>query len=452
MYPLSLSPAQRAGRTFVSWRSCIVLPIAVLAASLTVGCAVPVSMAAPMEALPTPSASATTPILLPTDPAKLTSSLAAVSKKKIDRVAVHVTTLDGTVLTNTEGNTPLTPASTMKLLTSAVALDTLGADHRFVTRTVQADPTTVVLVGGGDPLLTDKASTSTYKRASLQALAKATATAVKVSGRSRVSVGYDATLFAGPSFNPSWKKSWKGYEARVSALEIGSGKAGWRAQGDPARTAAMAFAARLKKYGVTVSSVAAKKAPAQAAELARVSSASLAMIIKRTLLISDNVAAETLSRQAALRSGKEGSFAGATANVKAWLTTKGLWADGLKLLDGSGLAPGSKLTAASLTAVVRFVLADPAYAPVIAGLPVAGGTGTLAKRFDDPSEKAGRRNVHAKTGTLRGVAGLAGFLTTAEGERLVFAELANTAKSVSSTRLYNWLDRTAAATITCACP
>jgi D-alanyl-D-alanine carboxypeptidase len=97
------------------------------------------------------------------------------------------------------------------------------------------------------------------------------------------------------------------------------------------------------------------------------------------------------------------------------------------------------------------VLADAAFQPIVAGLPVAWETGTLAKRFDDRSEKAGRHNVHAKTGTLRGVAGLVGFLTTADGRRLVFAELANTKKAVTYERLYNWLDRTAAATITCAC-
>jgi D-alanyl-D-alanine carboxypeptidase/D-alanyl-D-alanine-endopeptidase (penicillin-binding protein 4) len=96
-------------------------------------------------------------------------------------------------------------------------------------------------------------------------------------------------------------------------------------------------------------------------------------------------------------------------------------------------------------------LSEPAYQPIIAGLPVAWETGTLAHRFDDRSEVAGRHNVHAKTGTLRGVAGLVGFLTTSDGRRLVFAELANTSKSVTYERLYNWLDRTAAATITCGC-
>ena len=395
---------------------------------------------------PSPSTAAPAPAT-----GALTARLATISTKKIDKVAVVVTTEGGEVLTDRAGSTPLTPASTMKLLTTTVALDTLGAEHRFTTKVVDAGNGSIVLVGGGDPLLTDKRSASVYRPASLQKLAAATAAALKASGRTAVTLNYDASLFSGPSFNPSWKSKWKGYEARVTALEINSGKSGWRAQANPSVTATKAFAARLKKAGITVKLGRSTKAPAQAGELAAVSSATLAMVIKRTLLVSDNVAAETMSRHAALAAGGAGSFVGASANVRSWLTAHGLWADGLKILDGSGLAPGSKLTAAALTAVLRTALAEPAYQPIIAGLPVAWETGTLSKRFDDPSEKPGRHNVHAKTGTLRGVAGLVGFLTTADGRRLVFAELANTAKPVSYTRLYNWLDRTAAATITCAC-
>jgi serine-type D-Ala-D-Ala carboxypeptidase/endopeptidase (penicillin-binding protein 4) len=425
------------------------LLVAPLAALALVGCAVPASVAAQPQQAPTVVA-AETAAPLP-NPSLLTARLAQISTAKIDKVAVQVTTTDGTVLASRADTKPLTPASTMKVVTTMTAVATLGADHRFTTKTVAADDGTVILVGGGDPVLTDKASTSVYKQASLQRLAKATASALKAKKRTTITLGYDASLFSGPSFSPYWKKTWKGYEARVTALEINSGKAGWRAQANPSLTAAKAFAARLKKAGITVSAIRADKAAAADTELAAVQSAPLSLIIKRTLLISDNVGAETLSRHAALASGKAGSFTGAAANVKAWLTAKGLWASGLKILDGSGLAPGSKLSTATLAKAMRTALADSTFVPIVAGLPIAWETGTLAQRFDDKSEKAGRHNVHAKTGTLRGVAGLVGYLTTKDGARLVFAELANTSKPVSYTRLYNWLDRTAAATITCAC-
>ncbi len=86
---------------------------------------------------------------------------------------------------------------------------------------------------------------------------------------------------------------------------------------------------------------------------------------------------------------------------------------------------------------------------MIDGLPVAGETGTLKYRFDDKSERAGRHTVHAKTGTLSGLAGLAGYLTTADGAVLVFAALGN--KATSYYRVYDWLDREAAVVARCGC-
>jgi D-alanyl-D-alanine carboxypeptidase/D-alanyl-D-alanine-endopeptidase (penicillin-binding protein 4) len=430
-----------------------------LAAVVLAGCAVPTSMAAQPQVVPTSWVGASVAPL--PEPALLTARLAQVSRAKIDKVAVMVTTTDGTVLANSSGTRPLTPASTMKVVTTMAAVDILGADHRFTTKAVDAGVGKVILVGGGDPVLTDKTSTSYYKTASLQRLAKDSAAALKAKGQTQIALGYDASLFTGPTFSPYWKKKWKSSEARVAALEINSGKVGWRAQTNPPLTAAKAFAARLKKAGITVTKIAAAKASPEASELASVTSARLSTIIKRTLLISDNVGAETLSRHASLANGGKGDFAGAAANVQAWMNAKGLWAPGLKILDGSGLAPGSKLstetlakamrTAMAKSALVELPLAEQTFQPIIGGLPVAWKSGTLSRRFNDASEKAGRNNVHAKTGTLRGVAGLVGYLTTNEGALLVFAELANTSKPVSYTRLYNWLDRTAAATITCLC-
>lgn len=429
--------------TTVGGRTLIV--VAVLVPALLTGCSASFSAAAPREA--TPSATAPLP-----NSTVLAAKLKTVPRKGISSVALQITTDDGKAVYSRASSKPMTPASTMKVMTALTALDTLSSSKTFTTRVVNAGSGRVVLVGGGDPLLTDGQSSSRYKPASLQALARATAVALKAQGRSRVALGYDASLFSGPLFSPAWKKSWRSSEARISALEINSGKLSrYRADPQPSLTAAKAFAARLKKAGITVSSVSATRAAAGSPEIAKVRSASLALIIKRTLLISDNVAAETISRHAALSNARPGSFAGASANVTAWLSSHGLWLSGQRIVDGSGLAPTSRLTAASLARAIRLALSDSRYWPVIAGLPVAAETGTLANRFDDKSESAGRHVVHAKTGTLRGVAGLVGYLTTRDGARLVFAELANSSTSVSYTRLYNWLDRSAALTAACGC-
>jgi len=384
------------------------------------------------------------------DPATLAKKLKAVSTKGIGKVGLIVTTTDGQVLTDRSGSTPLTPASTMKVLTAMAALNILGPDRTFVTKAVDAGNGTVVLVGGGDPLLTSKTSTSSYKVASLTKLAKATVAALKTAGKTSIKLRYDASLFSGPTFSPAWKSKWRGYEARVAALEINSGKlANGRAAANPPEHAAKGFATRLRSAGIRVTSIAAGRAASTSVELARVTSTPLTRILKRTLLISDNVAAETLLRHAAIARGKAGSFTGAAANLKSWLSEHSLWEPGQKILDGSGLAPASKLTPKALAGAIRLALGNAEYAPVIAGLPVAGESGTLEHRFDDKSEKAGRHTVHAKTGTLSGLAGLAGFLTTADGAVLVFAELGN--KATSYYRVYDWLDREAAVMARCGC-
>lgn len=402
-------------------------------------------------------AAAGTPIEVPVaaavaplpDPAVLSARLRKVSTAGIGSVGLVVTTTDETVLADRSGGRPLTPASTMKVLTAMAAVDILGPERTFATRVLDAGDG-VVLVGGGDPLLTAGRSTSADKPASLQNLARATAAALKTAGRTVIGLHYDASLFVGPTFSPAWKAKWRGHEARVAALEINSGKLGnGRATADPPRTAAKAFAKRLRTYGIKVTSIAAGRAGLDSAELARVTSTSLSRIVERTLRISDNVAAETLLRHAAIASGRAGSFAGASTSLRSWLGEHGLWAPGQRILDGSGLAPGSKLTAAVLAAAIRLALASDEFAAIIAGLPVAGESGTLRSRFDDPTERAGRHTVHAKTGTLSRVAGLAGFLTTADGSVLVFAELGSHASSYH--RVYNWLDRSAAVMARCGC-
>lgn len=446
----SLSLAPRPARLRVAGRRLLLAVLAPAVLSLVAGCAVPGASAAGPLVLPgemeTPA-----PQLLPAV-ADLTTRLAAISHKKIDATSFVVTTTDAAGLADRSGSRPMAPASTMKVFTTMAAVSALGADKTFATTVVDAGGGRLILVGGGDPLLTDKTSGSTaYRPASLQKLAAATAAALKASGRTTIALGYDSSLFSGPTFSPFWKKTWKPTEAKVTALEINAGKDGWKAQADPPRFAASAFAARLKKAGITVTGIKATTAPKGATQIAAVQSASVGMIIKRTLKVSDNVAAETLSRHAALAAGAAPSFAGASAVVTAWAKSHNLWAAGQVIHDGSGLSPSDRLTAASLAGAIRLALSDPGFAPVIAGLPVAGRDGTLARRFDDPSEKAGVGNVRAKTGTLRGVAGLVGYLTACGGQTpLVFAEL-DAGKSASYDRLYDWLDRTAAAMITTTC-
>jgi D-alanyl-D-alanine carboxypeptidase/D-alanyl-D-alanine-endopeptidase (penicillin-binding protein 4) len=64
----------------------------------------------------------------------------------------------------------------------------------------------------------------------------------------------------------------------------------------------------------------------------------------------------------------------------------------------------------------------PAAVAFRASLPIAGVDGSLKSRF---TGTAAARNVFAKTGSLRYVSSLSGYVTTAAKERLVFSFMLN---------------------------
>lgn len=398
---------------------------------------------------PSPTPATATPTQQP-DPTQLAQVLAAVPRAGIGSSGLLVLAEDGTVLAGRGADKALAPASTMKVLTTLAAVDTLGADHRFTTRVVSPKPGSLILVGGGDPLLTDKTSSAAAKPASLQQLAAATAQALAASGTTKVTLGYDASIFTGAGFNSHWKPSMRSYTARVSGLIADAGVVNqWQAQTDPARSAAQAFAARLKRAGLKVRLVGTQHADAAASPIASVESAPLSVVVGRTLRLSDNLAADTLARHVAIASGEKASFSGAATALRAWLVEHQLWSDGMRVLDGSGLSRDARVTPAVLARAVQASASNPGWQAVVTGFPVAGKSGTLKDRFDDKSEKIARGNVQAKTGTLIGVAGLTGQLTTADGARLTFALLANGTSGQNTA--YNWLDRSAAAMVRCGC-
>ena len=423
-------------------------PPAQLAPSVTPTASPSPSSSTPSPSAPPVAAPVPEPIPLP-DAGQLAKVLAKVPTGSVGISAIAVVDpASGQTLVSRE-DTPLIPASTMKVLTSLVAVDTVGAATTFTTQVVRPSSGRLVLVGGGDPLLTDKKSKSVTKQASLQALAEQTVVALQADGVAKVTLGYDTSLFEGPVWHSSWKKTWKVFTARVGALSINGGMVSqWQAHDDPAKVAAEAFAARLKEAGIKVSRIALQDAPAGAAVVASVQSAPLAAIAGHVLEVSDNYGAEVLARHAALATGGTPSFQGGTATMTTWLKNHGLWAEGMKIDDASGLSRKSKVSVSVLADALALALVTPRWAAVPRGLPVAGVNGTLKTRFNDPAEKAGRKVVHAKTGTLQGVASLAGYVTTSDGAVLTFAAIANDAGRDSA---YNWLDRTATAIAKCGC-
>ena len=367
----------------------------------------------------------------------------------------------GTLLWSRAAGTPLVPGSTVKLLTSAATLLTLDPTERLVTRVVAGpEPGTVVLVGGGDPTLTalPAEKVGVYPDpARLTALADAVRKATPVPVR-RVLV--DTSRYRGPTMQATWDPVDVdgGFVTPIEPLMLDGGRKdpaepdGARVF-DPALTAGRALAGLL---GADAGSVAEGTAAPGATVLGKVASAPVSDLVEHTIRTSDNVLAEMLAREVAIERKAEPSFEGAAAQTLLALSQAGFDTAGAELVDGSGLSTADRVPAQLLGAVLAEAAAPAQGArdtqflrPIVTGLPVAGGDGTLVDRFANGSPSAsGRGVVRAKTGTLTGVSSLAGIVTDADGRLLVFALMSN---GVNPGQVRPKLDAIAAQLGRCGC-
>jgi D-alanyl-D-alanine carboxypeptidase/D-alanyl-D-alanine-endopeptidase (penicillin-binding protein 4) len=273
-----------------------------------------------------------------------------------------------------------------------------------------------------------------------------------------VVIRVDDSLFTGPAVNAAWDAGYvaHGAVAPVSALAVDGGRtvAGGRARSpDPALAAGQAFAALLAAAGVPVMpEVTRAVAPLRARELASVTSPPIAVLVEETLRTSDNDVAEALLHLAAARHGASATPAGGAETVAAVFAELALPAPAA-LLDGSGLARGSRISPAVL-AQLLVAAAGRERAdlwPLVTGLPVAAFSGTLADRFGGATPGPGAGLVRAKTGTLMGVTSLAGVVADADGRLLVFAFLADAVPATGMGRARVVLDRIGATLAACGC-
>ena len=150
----------------------------------------------------------------------------------------------------------------------------------------------------------------------------------------------------------------------------------------------------------------------------------LSTLAVRLMKVSQNLYAETLLK--ALAAGPGGRPADADSGRKeaaAVLAPWGIDAGALIQRDGSGLSRYDYVTADALAAILAHVDRDERLrGPFEAALPIAGRDGTLANRMKNTPAEG---NARAKTGSMSNVRALAGYVTSASGEPLVFALLAN---------------------------
>lgn len=129
---------------------------------------------------------------------------------------------------------------------------------------------------------------------------------------------------------------------------------------------------------------------------------------------SNNACADALLLLLGARLEGDGSRAGGARAVARTLEAAGIPTEGLRQVDGSGLARSNRATARILVSLVtEMVRRDDANSRAwLASLAVAGESGTLAGRMRRPEL---RGHVRAKTGWISGASALSGVLETPRG-------------------------------------
>ena len=360
------------------------------------------------------------------------------------RYGVLVVSLDrGDTLFASGADRPLAPASNMKLFTTAAALLRLGPDFRYSTYLLADGEVrdgvlegNLILYGTGDPTLSGRLLPR--PSSAFEALADS----LRAAGirEIRGTVIGDGSFFDAVWTAPEWTASHRAavYGAPVGALAYAENLSGGRPVADPVRYTVAAFRETLARRGIrmaggmqTVTHAAFSRVgfadayrSAPPRPLAVHLSPPLRDIVRVTNQVSHNGFAEALLKTLGRVTSGTGSFAeGCRATRVILAQTLGLDTAQIGVTDGSGLSRSNRVTAGTtvqlLTAMARSNLA----LVWEESLPVAGGgVGSLRNRM---AGTAAAGNLRAKTGTIREVSSLSGYVRTADGERLAFSIVAN---------------------------
>lgn len=214
---------------------------------------------------------------------------------------------------------------------------------------------------------------------------------------------------------------------------------------NPERFFAEAFKARLAERKIAVQGAAVSgtslspgEIPEQSTLLDRQASPALADLLGRMMrydqTLSAEVALKTMGRKA---TGKPGSFQSGAEAVEQFLDGFHLPGSAPLVADGSGRSSADRLSAVLLVDLTRRMLRG-LRAKAFEGLfPRAGEPGILAERFQPfkPAAAAqGKKKkepvrepprIWAKAASTEGVEGLAGWVRTRSGRRLIFAMMVN---------------------------
>lgn len=143
-------------------------------------------------------------------------------------------------------------------------------------------------------------------------------------------------------------------------------------------------------------------------------------VVREINKYSNNVMARQLFLT--LSSARPAAYAGAEERVRSWLKNKGVNATGFVLDNGCGLSRTERLTAGGMASLLSSAWQSSVMSELMSSLPIAGVDGTLKKRMQ---QGASTGQAHLKTGYLKGVRALAGYVLDAQKRRWIVVFFVN---------------------------
>ena len=356
------------------------------------------------------------------------------------------------------------PASNMKIITSAVALTLLGPDYTYKTTFLADGPVhdslldgNLLVIGRGDPTISDN------MRGLATTVMDTLADSVRAHGIRQVTGSLARVGNAFPDsihgYGWEWDDLGEYYGAGVDELIFNEGMAPTTLRPppdtvrdslysgpakDPATGYLNAFNDALVRKQITVEAGVLDSilpTPIKMDTLFTFVSLPMRNILPALMKPSQNQIAEILLKTIGLERGGVGTADSARKIVSEQLLLWGVQPDGFVIRDGSGLSRHDLVSPETLVRVLDRIQQDTAFAVFYNAMPIAGVDGTLKDRMKGTPAEG---NVHAKTGSLDQARSLSGYVTTADGERLIFSILANN-WTTSSSQVGGVADQIAAA-------
>jgi D-alanyl-D-alanine carboxypeptidase/D-alanyl-D-alanine-endopeptidase (penicillin-binding protein 4) len=315
------------------------------------------------------------------------------------------------------------PASVEKLYTSVAALTKFGPNAHFHTEvrgtgTLDADGIwhgNLYLRGDGDPTFGSAAFNRTWELG-LGSTPDSLVAAIKRAGIRRV----DGDVIGDPSlFDDRVGPPSSDFDADIT--DMGGELAGLTfnhgfstGKLTPGALAASKFAVALRKAHIFAKATpTTSPTPRRAKLLAAVASPSIAKIVRLMDVPSDDLYAETLTKDLGARFGSGGTTAAGARVIRHVIWT----AYGIRprIVDGSGLSRDDLSSPRDVVALLRAIQGTPIGQRLSLALPTVGMEGTVRKIANGTAAEG---SCIAKTGTLNDVTNLAGYCT-AQGQRLV---------------------------------